>query len=298
MSANLVQLYVQQYATTLQLLLQVKGSRLRRTVMEGPQKGSGASPVDQIGAVEAQKVTGRFQDIPRTDAPVDRRWVFPADYDLAQLVDTFDELRLINDPKASLVTNGNYAMGRAQDKEIVAGIFGTNMTGTTSATTAVPFLATQVINVGVGAAGATGLNVEKLRQANQLMKQNEVDPDETRTLIYTAKQESDLLREIQATSSDFNGGAPVMVDGRIKHFMGFDFERFEALPTGTDDLTGTSTKCPFYVKSGVYLGVWGDIMTDVTQRKDLRGLPWQVYAKETIGATRLEEKKVGFVWCR
>lgn len=297
MSANLIQLYAQTYATKIQLLLQQRGSRLRKTVTEGPMVGSAGSPVDQIGAVEASKVTGRFQDMPRTDAPVDRRWVYPNDYDLPQLVDKFDELRLINDPKSALVTNGVNAMGRAQDREILAGIFGTNMTGT-SGSTPITFPSTQIINVGVGAAAATGLNIEKLRQANLMLKAAEVEEDEPRTLVITATDEAAMLREFQATSSDFNGGAPVLVDGRMTHFMGFDFVRTELLPTGTDDLSGTSRKLPFYVKSGVFMGIWGDIMTDISERKDLRGLPWQVYCKETIGATRLEEKKVGFIWAR
>jgi hypothetical protein len=41
----------------------------------------------------------------------------------------------------------------------------------------------------------------------------------------------------------------------------------------------------------MYLGIWNDIRTDVSQRKDKGGLPWQVYVYGTFGATRLEEKK-------
>ena len=70
------------------------------------------------------------------------------------------------------------------------------------------------------------------------------------------------------------------------------------MTTGTDDAAGTSTQVPMWLKSGMGLGVWGDIMTDVSQRKDLTSLPWQVYVKLTIGATRLEEKKVVKIWSR
>jgi len=38
--------------------------------------------------------------------------------------------------------------------------------------------------------------------------------------------------------------------------------------------------------------MWNDITTDVSQRKDLRGMPWQAYVYGTFGATRLEENKV------
>jgi hypothetical protein len=44
------------------------------------------------------------------------------------------------------------------------------------------------------------------------------------------------------------------------------------------------------------MGVWEDISTDVSQRKDKRSLPYQAYVKGTFGATRLEEKKVVQIW--
>lgn len=296
MSVNLVNLYVQQYATQLQLLLQQKGSRLRSTVTEGPHMGSQASPVDQIAKVAANKVTSRFGDMPRVDATTDRRWVFPTDYDLPQLIDTFDRLRLLNDPNSSYVTNGVFAMGRAMDGEILNGILGTNQTGIQGAT-AVTFPTGQTINVGTGAAAAVGLNVEKLRKAQELLLAAEVEADEPRFMIITAKQHSDLLREIQITSLDFND-KPVLVGGKVTEFMGFNFIHTELVPTGTDDLSGTSTKVPFWVKSGVYMGMWNDINTNISMRNDLQGIPWQAYCKGTFGATRLEEKKVGLIYCR
>lgn len=296
MSVNLVNLYVQQYATTLQLLLQQKGSRLRGTVMEGPHIGSQSSPVDQVAKIAANKVTSRFGDMPRVDATTDRRWVYPTDYDLPQLIDSFDRLRLLNDPNSTYVTNALYAMGRAMDLEILAGITGSNNTGIAGATT-VAFPSAQVIGVNTGAASPAGLNVEKLRQCGQLLMAAEVDADEPRTMVITAKQHYDLLREIQITSTDFNS-RPVLVDGKIMQFLGFNFVHTELLSTGTDDQSGTSTQVPFYVKSGVYMGMWNDINTNISLRNDLQGIPWQAYCKGTFGATRLEEKKVGYVWCR
>jgi hypothetical protein len=70
------------------------------------------------------------------------------------------------------------------------------------------------------------------------------------------------------------------------------------LQTGTDDASGTSTAVPIWAKSGMYLGKWEDIMTRISIRSDLQGEPYQAYAKETIGATRLDEPRVVKVWCR
>ena len=116
MSINLTTHYVQQYSTNIQLLLQQKGSKLRNAVTTGSYVGKAASPVDQIGKVEMQSVTSRFAQMGRVDAPTDRRWVHPSDFDLPQLIDSFDRLRLLTDPQSSYVQNAVMAAGRQLDR--------------------------------------------------------------------------------------------------------------------------------------------------------------------------------------
>lgn len=291
MSANVIPIWqVQQFSTNVQLLLQQKGSRLAGTVMTGSHVGKQASPVDQIGAIAAQKVVGRFGPMGRIDAPTDRRWVFPIDYEIPQLIDTFDLLRLIVDPKSSYVTNAAYALGRAKDDEIIAAFFGDAKTGENGGTT-VTFPASQVVGEDVGGIDS-GLNVAKLREAARILMTNEVDPDEPRFVVITAKQHDNLLNEIQVISLDYNT-RPTLVDGKITSFMGFNFVHTERLPV---KLT-TRRRVPAYVKSGMHLGTWKDITSDVDQRKDLQGIPWQVYSCGTFGATRLEEKKIVEIEC-
>ncbi len=100
MSINIPTHFVQQYSTNIELLLQQKGSKLRNAVTVGSYTGKAASPVDQIGAIETQAVSSRFAPMGRVDAPTDRRWVYPSDYDLPQLSDSFDTLRLLTDPSS------------------------------------------------------------------------------------------------------------------------------------------------------------------------------------------------------
>lgn len=300
MSQNLPTFYVQQYATNIALLLQQKGSKLRGSVTEGSYVGKAASPVDQIGAVEAQDVTQRFAPMNRIDAPLDVRWVFPVDSDLPQLIDNFDKLRLIVDPESSYVQNSVMALGRKIDDRIISGMFGTNKTGVEQANTT-SFLAANVVSVNTGGA-ASSLNVPKLRAAKQLLMSYEVDMDTDPVYCAVTSKEADaLLNEIQVISSDFNGAdKPVLTDGKVTRFLGINFIHCERLArsAGTDDQAGTSNPIPIWAKSGMHLGVWNDIETTVSQRQDIQGIPWQVYAKGTFGATRLEEKKIIKVWCR
>lgn len=289
---NVPQHYVQQFATTIQLLLQQKGSKLRDMVTVGNYTGKQASPVDQVGAISMQPVTSRFAPMGRVDAPVDRRWVFPNDFDLPQLLDSFDKLRLLIDPTSTYVQNALYAAGRQFDDLILSAFFGTAQTGETGAT-ATTFPAAQQVAVNFGAASNTSLTVAKLREGKRILMAAEVDTEADQlTAVITAKQHDALLAEAQVVSTDFND-RPVLVEGMVTRFLGINFKITERVPTNGS----SQTRVPLFAKSGMHLGVWNDVATDISQRKDLQGLPWQAYVTMTAGATRLEEKKVVELIC-
>lgn len=301
MSLNLPNHFVQEFSTIVQLLLQTKGSKLRQAVMTGNHVGKRASPVDQVAAINASRVTSRFADMPRTDATVDRRWVSPVDYDVNQLVDSFDKLRLITDPQSVYATNATYALGRAMDDEIITAFFGTALTGEVAGTST-SFLSGNVVPVNTGGTDS-GMNVSKLRYAKKLLMGYEVDLDNDPVYCaITAKEHDELLNEVQVISSDFNGAdRPVLKDGKVDRFLGINFihcERLAISSLGTDDQSGSSTAIPMWAKSGMHLGLWSDMQVDVSPRKDIQGIPWQVYAKMSLGATRVEEKKVIKIWCQ
>jgi len=300
-SVNIVTFYVQEYAKRLNELAQQMDSRLRRACTEQRYTGKAGSPVEQVGAVAMQPVTTRYAPMGRVDAPTDRRWVYPSDFDLPQLLDTFDELRLLIDPKSKFVQNAHFAANRQIDDLIISAMFGTAKTGETGQNS-ITLPAGQVVSVQQGASAPTGLTVAKLRQALVILRQNEAIPDNDQpTDVYCVaggKQLDNLLAEAQVISSDFNGNMPVLKEGRIQRFLGIDFIHSERLPTGTDDAAGTSTKVGLWQKEGMHVGLWNDISTDIAQRKDLQGLPWQAYVYLTAGATRLEEKRFVQIWAR
>jgi hypothetical protein len=292
MSVNLPSHYVIQYANTIQLLLQQKGTKLRDTVMSGSHVGKQASPVDQIAKVEMQAVSGRFNAMGRVDAAVDRRFVFPSDFDLPQMIDSFDKLRLLNDPSSSYVQNAVYAAGRQMDNLIIDAFFGTAKTGESGATSTT-FPAANQVAVNEGASGNTGLTVAKLRKAKRLLMSYEVDiENDPLYCVAGALQLDNLLAEAQVISLDFND-KPVLAEGKITRFLGINFIHSELL----DNDATPYRRIPVYAKSGMYLGLWNDITTDISQRKDLQGLPWQAYIYMTAGATRLEENKIIEIKC-
>lgn len=293
MSVNLPQHAVRQYADTIMLLLQQQGSRLRPCVTEGTYRGEQASPVDQIGSVEMQEVTTRFEEMGRVDAEMKRRWLFPASFDLPQLVDHFDLLKNLNDPKGKYVQNAVHAAGRRIDRTIIAKMLGDNKTGKDGSTTT-SFDSNMAVGVQEGATVNTGMTVAKLIKARQFLLANNVDVDSDPLFCgITATENSSLLRESQVISLDYNE-KPVLVAGKVMSFMGFNFIHSELFG---ETLVSGDKVLPFWAKSGVHLGLWEDVRTDVSQRNDLKGLPWQVYVYLTLDACRLEEGKVGKITC-
>lgn len=295
MSDNIANVYAVQYGTNVATLLQQKGSKFRPAVAEGSYKGKQAEVVTQYGKTEARTVSTRYQPITPVNTPNDRRWVYPTDKDWADWIDNFDKLRVLADPTSSYTTNGMYAMGRAIDDIIIAAMMGDNKTGEAGGTTTSFDTTNNRVAVNHASAGNVGLTVDKLREGRRMLMADEVDLDvETPWVAITSKQHDDLLGQIQVVSSDFNGSErPVLADGMVKRFLGCNFLHSERLLATTTPYR----RVMMWVPSGVHLGIWNDIISNVTQRRDLTSHPWQIYLMMTIGATRTEEQKVLDILC-
>jgi len=291
--------YGQQFASTVQLLLQQKGSVLMPGVtVGGGHKGEQASPVDQYAPIVADTVAQRYGPMPNTEPNNDRRWIVPIDKHVNQLLDSFDMLRLLVDPKSRYVENARNAVGRSIDEEILAKIFGTNQTGK-SGTVATAFGTGQSVSVQQGAASPVNLTIAKLKHGKRLLRANNVNFGEEQ--IYcavNAANHDSLMAEFEYISGDFNGGKSPLANDTLESYLGVSFIHTELLTTGTDDQSGTSTQTPLWCKSGVYLGMWDEMKTEISQRNDLTSIPWQAYLKATFGASRLEENKVVRIWNR
>lgn len=294
MSVNLVNHFKYEFANTLGLLLQQKAAKVRPYVSTGTHSGEQASPIDQVGAVEMSEVISRFGPIGRTDADVDRRWISPRSFHLNQMVDTFDKLKIAVQPESAFMQNAMAAANRKMDDLIIASFWADAASGKVGGTTKTWSTFTgQVVAVNHGSASNVGLTVAKMREAKRILMANEVDLDaETPTMFVTSKQHDNLLAEAQVISTDFNE-RPVLVDGKVTRFMGINIMHSERLSVDSNSYR----RIPVFVKSGMYLGIWSDIQTEIDKRPDLDGLPYQIYTKLTANATRLEEKRLVEIRC-
>lgn len=292
--------FVQDYKTTVMMLAQQSGSRLRNLVTADTYTGKAGKAVEQFGATKAVKRTARHADTPLIDVPQNARWVFPVDYEWADLIDDQDKLRMAIDPTSPIAQAGSMAMGRAMDDEILGAFYATAKTGENGTTNTTFDTSNQIVGPNVGGT-SSGLNVAKLREGKRILMANNVDLDaEPIYCVITSKEHDSLLNEIQIVSTDFND-KPVLVDGRVQRFLGINFLHMEFIDTTAFDnasamLNGANRYVPMFTPKAMHVGIWNDTEAKMSERAD-KGYGMQVYLRSTVGATRIDEKRIIRVEC-
>lgn len=284
MSNQITTAFVQQYSNNVQMLSQQKGSLLRNSVRIESVTGKNAF-FDQVGSATAVKRLTRHADTPQMETPHSRRRVSLVDYEYADLIDNQDKLRTLIDPTSSYALAAAYALGRAQDDEIIAAATGTAFTGETGSTSTSFPAANAITEASTG-----GLTLTKLRNAKKILDTGNVDPSIPRYIIVGPQQVIDLLGDTNVTSSDFNT-IKALVNGELNTFMGFNFVMSNRL-----SITSSKRKVLVYTQDAILMAVGQDIMTKIDERAD-KGYSTQVYVCQTIGATRMEEAKVVSIEC-
>lgn len=279
MSNQITTAFVQQYSNNVALLSQQKGSLLRGTVDIESVIGK-HSYFEQVGSVTAQKRVTRHSDTPQIDTPHARRRVSLVDYEYADLIDNQDKIRTLIDPTSSYALAAAYALGRAQDDEIIAAISGTAYTGETGSTSVPLPVAQKITEASTG-----GMSIAKLRQAKEILDLGNVDPSIPRFIALSPKQVTDLLGTTEVTSSDFNT-VKALANGEINSFLGFNF-----IVSNRLSISASKRLCLAWAMDGVKMALGQDIMTRIDERSD-KGYATQVYVCQSIGATRMEESKV------
>lgn len=296
---GLSNLFVTQFSTLLELKLQQRASLLRGSVREGSHTGSKlASPIQQLAAVYMQTPAGRFAPKNFEANSYTRRWIVPIDKELDQLVDNFDMLKTPIDPKSQLVEAAASAVGRAFDDEIIRSMTATSTIGTDAGSLTTEAWDTTDFQIagdfGVTASNPVGLTVAKLNEARRILEHyHALDFEKDPVLVIGSQQHADLRNQAQVVSSDFNRNGGVLTDGMVSNFMGFRIIVSERLPTITDKNSNANQRsCRAYVKSGVYLGLWQDMKTEVLRLPHLSSNPWDVNTICSFGATRTQLGKI------
>lgn len=303
-----VELLTVQYNSAVELLLQQTNTRLRGAVMTGFHVGKAASPVQYIGTVEFKQAGGRGSDVVPQDAGYQRRWVFPSDKSCTVWVDTFDQLRSIIDPKGPLTQAVQAAGNRLFDDVIIngaggsqGGFFGTASLGvdpsnftteTFDSGSDFPVSVTIADTFGTGST-ASSLTVAKMIEARRIARHYENDLEAmTAHMAISSEEEASLMKQIEFVSTEFRAQPAYDNVGKITSFLGTMIHYSERLQISSSDRL-----VPFWLEDGMYLGLWNDMNTTISQRNDKEGHPWQAHTIVTLGSTRLQGGKVIKIAC-
>lgn len=281
MSFSIPQSFVDQFSANVQLLSEQRMSRLLATVQTEDVKGESFAR-DRIGMTKdaASETTDRHGDTPLDNTPHSRRWGFIRDYDVADLIDRQDRIRLLIDPQSSYTIKHAGVMGRTIDDEIIRAMRGSAATGRDGAgSQALP--ATQKI-----AHGGTGMTLAKIIEAKEKLDIAEVDPMIPRYFAVNSRAISQLLEDTKLTSADYNT-VRTLQRGEINEFMGFNFVRLERLP---NDGAGNSFALA-YAMLGTVLGIAARPSTIAAPRPDKR-MAQQLYTWGSWGGVRVEDEMV------
>jgi hypothetical protein len=296
MSNQITTAMVDTYRSGINMLAQQVKFRLQDAVMLENETGKRVS-FDQVGVVGARKRTSRHADTPRIDVPHRRRWVSMGDFELSDLMDWSDLLKILNNPGGAYSRAFIAALNRAKDADIISAMLGTSFSGE-DGTTPITLPSGQQI-----AAGGTGFTLGKVQQAADLLMGKAIfdDTDELH-VAWTRKQEGEFMNNAEVKSVDYNTQR-VLVKGTMSKegggegFYGFQFHRLE---DWTDELgatqrmlpkVSTTRTCVAWVKSGV---VHNGPKEPTVRTDEIPGksYSWQYYACGSFGSTRLQEEKV------
>lgn len=292
MAAGSNAFYSQQYATAVELLSQQLVPKVAQTFTPMTAEGKSATVVNQIDAFEADERSGLYDSIVFAEMTHTRPWVYPRHFDKAVPFDSIEQMQMNANPTSEYVRGVVAAINRKMDDEAIRAFFADRNVGE-SGTSTDSFASGFQVGVSVGGT-TSGLNVEKIQAALEILRAQEVD-GEALYCVISPKQERNLMNEIEVTSSDFT--SKMIIDkGTIQGsgFMGINWIISNRLLTDSNSYR----RLPFYTQAGMSFCSWnGGMKTTVDQRKDLRGQPWQVYGEGHFGAVRRDAKKVVEIKC-
>jgi len=284
MSQQIEQHLIDEFKAGIEHLSQQEMSRFRSAVRVESVSAERAS-FDQLGLTAMQPRIGRHGDTQYSDTPHVRRWVIPSPYDVADLVDKADKIRVLNDPTNEYTRSFGMAAGRQIDDVIVAAADAVAVTGGNGGST-------ENYDTGMDiAAGGAGMTMDKILEAKEKLDNNEED-DMGRAIAAGSRQFRDMLGLVEISSADFNT-VKALASGKVDGFCGFDFIRSERLGTGG---VADGRDCLYWQRTALLLGQAESGQATIDRLPQKRN-SIQVLYQIDMGATRMRETGLGRIEC-
>jgi hypothetical protein len=319
---NIETSYVNRYSADVLHALQQKTTRLRNFVTNKPDCSGVAEFIDKIGQASALDKTARFADSPVQEITHKRRRVSAQPKHAGYFVEGFDSRRMNYDVFQPYAEATSMAMARKMDEVIRDAAFGSAyesdggaMDGATEIVWNSSNFPNQFIDKTffygssanaetsgvISSTASTGytLSIDKLLKARRILSENEADQyDEGGNPLYfivcSAAQIEALLHSTRVQSSDYNN-IRALVEGQTNFFAGFQFIRYESMPTTGTGVTQVEKVLAFHPR-GLAFCSWMEPITEIERRGDKSFVPY-AYFEMDVGATRVWEEMVIQIDC-
>lgn len=303
-AGNISNAYQREFSNTIFNLVATKGGAFAGKVDERSQIGEFSNYPTLGMAVAAASSTDHGADTVIADLTHGFRVCARSPYDLALMIDKFEEVQAVANYKSPYAIRLSEALVRKRDIETIKGIFGTALTGKTGGGTAAFDYTNQVIAVGTGSTGATGMNVDKIKAVKAKFWRSGYSSQDKMYIAMTGGQISDLLGQTEVTSADYNT-VRALVNGEVGQLMGIEIVQSELVPfaatDGSAELTWSATTdrpvdtdttttrlCVAWIKNAIIVGEAPKMEISIDKRPDKKN-SWQVFGLISVGCVRLEE---------
>jgi hypothetical protein len=290
MSVQITTAFTKQYQANCELIAQQVDTRARDKVMVKDMTGATKAFVEYVGVTDPIQRVTRHGDTVYSETPHSRRMITTVPYDLADLIDEPDKAQVLIDPQNMYLQAFRGGFNRKVDSIIFAALRGTSYYGVEGASTIALPTAQKI------ASSTVGLTFEKLVQASEILNLGDIPSEEegganySRWMAIGPKQVSNLLKETEVGSSDYNLVKP-LAEGKVTRFMGFNFVVSNLLT-----LSSTTRYCLAWVKAGAYLGINYDINSTVDRMPNKKNST-QIFMSMMLGSARVQEACVVEVAC-
>ena len=200
--------YVAEFSTQVQHAYQ--GSQLLREAVDMVTGVNGATyQWPTVGAAVAQARPALGTDLSMNAGEFGNKKAIASDYYSHDYVDSFDQMKVNFSISQAYSERMGKALGRICDQVILGAI-------------AADVAVTKSVAADFGGS-ASGLTLDKVIEAAELLNQDEADED--RFMVVHSKSLSSLLKDAKVTSAEYNT-VRALTTGEIDSFMGFKFIRF------------------------------------------------------------------------
>jgi len=332
----------EQFAKNIQLNIQQEGSKLKKYVTVGTQdtevmsfesmENHEAEARNRVvlddnpmfGHYRSADNDNELEQIKFKIPVITRRYMTACAQYWDAVMDRNDKLNLLTDPTSHFPRMAGFAMGRKYDATIIRAFAEPVRAGRTGNKTINFDVERHVIPTGIMITdpqltlnaqiaepanrriirkNRAGLTVDKLIKAHHTLKKRSFGMYDKLYLLCSSTQISDLLRDPQITSYDYNS-VRALVSGEVNSFMGFTFIISEMLG-GIYDRTGNNGYAAKYAIRDCYAFNEGAVRFNTVNgsiKKSIEEMLQYHYAKilyysEAFGAVRDNERAIVVIKC-